>query len=198
MELADDAASALPAAADRRPVTTDQSAIPPAPALDDYAPRTLQSDVRVRGRLSPAECVQLGLNVTLALGHLHRHGLIHRDIKPANIIFLRGIPKLADIGLVTTFDGTCSFVGTEGFIAPEGPTSPRADLFSLGKVLYEISTGKDRKDFPEPLTGLGEQSEARGLAELNAVILKACAPDPGDRYQTAEEFHADLVLLNSG
>ena len=74
-----------------------------------------------RGRLPPAECVQLGLNLTLALGHLHRHGLIHRDIKPANIIFVGGIPKLADIGLVTSFADACSFVGTEGFIAPEGP-----------------------------------------------------------------------------
>jgi serine/threonine protein kinase len=47
-------------------------------------------------------------------------------------------------------------VGTEGFIAPEGSISPRADLFSLGRVLYDVSTGKDRKDFPEPPTGLGD------------------------------------------
>jgi serine/threonine protein kinase len=85
-----------------------------------YTPKTLQSEMRRCGRLPPAECVSLGLNLTLALGHLHRHGLIHRDIKPANIIFVQDIPKLADLGLVTTFDNTCSFVGTEGFIAPEG------------------------------------------------------------------------------
>jgi len=180
---------------------------------DTYTPKTLGQILREQGRLPPAECVQLGLNLTLALGHLHRHKLIHRDIKPANIIFVQGIPKLADIGLVTNFDDTCSFVGTEGFIAPEGPTSPRADLYSLGKVLYEISTGRDRKDFPEPATGFGEQSLTPALspsegerekgrgdasAELNAIILKACAVDALDRYQTAEEFHADLALLNSG
>jgi WD40 repeat protein len=163
-----------------------------------YLPRTLHSEMKLRGRLPPAECVQLGLQLTLALGHLHRHGLIHRDIKPSNIIFVQGIPKLADIGLVTPFDDTASFVGTEGFVPPEGPTSPRADLFSLGKVLYEISTGKDRKDFPEPPTGLGEDGDGEGLEELNAIILRACAFDPAERYQTAEELHADLALLNSG
>ncbi len=189
---------------------------PPAPGIiepDTYIPKTLGHILGQRGRLPPMECVQLGLNLTLALGHLHRHKLIHRDIKPANIIFVQGIPKLADIGLVTNFDDTCSFVGTEGFIAPEGPTSPRADLYSLGKVLYEISTGRDRKDFPEPATGFGEQpltpalspsegerEKGRGdtSAELNAIILKACAASAQDRYQTAEELHADLALLNSG
>lgn len=165
---------------------------------DSYGPKTLYRELKQRGRLPAMECVQLGLNLTLALGHLHRHGLIHRDIKPANIIFVQGFPKLADIGLVTSFDDTCSFVGTEGFVAPEGPTSPRADLFSLGKVLYEASTGKDRKDFPEPPTGLGETRDAPEVAELNAVILRACATDPEDRYQNAEEFHADLAWLNSG
>ncbi len=166
--------------------------------VSNYVPKTLGQVLRQQGRLAPAECVRLGLQLTLALGHLHRHGLIHRDIKPSNIIFVRGIPKLADIGLVTSFSGPCSFVGTDGFIAPEGPVSPRADLFSLGKVLYEISTGKDRKDFPEPPTGLGEECGMGELAELNAVVLRACAAEADARYQTAEELHADLALLNSG
>ncbi len=201
MELADDSNASEDEAGKRGQGEREQDQIPstPFPSFSpaNYCARTLQLDLQRRGRLPPSECVQLALNLTLALGHLHRHGLIHRDIKPANIIFVHGIPKLADIGLVTAFDETCSFVGTEGFIAPEGPTSPRADLFSLGKVLYEISTGKDRKDFPEPATGLGEQ-EDQALNELNAVILKACASDPQLRYQTSEEFHADLALLQSG
>jgi WD40 repeat protein len=163
-----------------------------------YVPLTLTTLTRSRGRLPAGECVQVGLQLSLALGHLHRHGLIHRDIKPSNIIFVQGIPKLADIGLVTPFDATCSFVGTEGFVPPEGPTSPRADLFSLGKVLYELSSGRDRKDFPEPPTELGERSEAREIEELNTIILKACAPDPAERYGSAAELHADLALVNSG
>ena len=120
-----------------------------------YIPKTLQEIVRKQTRLSFAECLQFTLPLNLALGHLHRHGLIHRDIKPSNIIFINGIPKLADIGLVSEVGEARSFVGTEGFIPPEGPNSPQADIYSLGKVLYEMSMGKDRTEFPEPFTGLG-------------------------------------------
>src|SRR5437899_12556155 len=50
---------------------------------DTYSPKTLHSEIRLRGRLPPEECVQLGINLSLALAHLHRNGLIHRDIKPS-------------------------------------------------------------------------------------------------------------------
>jgi serine/threonine protein kinase len=120
-----------------------------------YSPRTLVRDLHQRGRLPLEECLELGLNLTLALGHLHRHGLIHRDIKPSNIIFVSGVPKLADIGLVTEAHAANTFVGTEGFVPPEGITSPQADLYALGKVLYEAAMGKDRHEFPEPFTQIG-------------------------------------------
>lgn len=164
----------------------------------NYSPKTLRSEIEQRGRLAFDECLPVAMSLTLALGHLHRHGLIHRDIKPSNIIFVGGIPKLADIGLVTEVDEARSFVGTEGFIAPEGPNSPQADLYSLGKVLYEMSMGKDRMDFPEPFTDLGQAEDSHGLEELNVVIVKACATHRRDRYQTAEEMHIDLALLQSG
>src|SRR5687768_13358936 len=163
------------------------------PLLETYVPKTLQSEIRKRGRLPPDECVQLGLSLSLALAHLHRHGLIHRDIKPSNIIFVGSVPKLADIGLVTDLSDAQSFVGTEGFIPPEGPNTPQADIYSLGKVLYEISMGKDRKLFPEPPTLLGDSPDSARLEELNAIILKACASHPAERYETAEELTADLA-----
>ncbi|MCL4788016.1 MAG: hypothetical protein KJ070_14685 [Verrucomicrobia bacterium] len=164
----------------------------------DYQPRTLARDLHHRGRLPLEDCLQLGLTLTLALGHLHRHGLIHRDVKPSNIIYVGGVPKLADIGLVTEAQGANTFVGTEGFVPPEGPTSPQADLYALGKVLYEAAMGKDRHEFPEPFTQIGTDRESIALMELNAVLLRACAPDPRKRYATAEEMHADLALLHSG
>src|SRR6266511_2640248 len=114
-----------------------------------YVPRTLRAEQLRYGRLPVAECVRIGLTLTSALAHLHKQGLVHRDVKPSNIIFVDGVPKLADIGLVVETSEAKSFVGTMGFIPPEGPGTPQADLYSLGKVLYEISTGKDRQDFPE-------------------------------------------------
>jgi len=175
-------------------VSPDTSHLKP----ETYVPRTLARDLHHRDRLPLEDCLQLGLSLTLALGHLHRHGLIHRDIKPSNIIFVGGVPKLADIGLVTEAQGANTFVGTEGFVPPEGPTSPQADLYALGKVLYEAAMGKDRHEFPEPFTQIGIDHESVALMELNAVLLRACAPDPKKRYATAEEMHADLALLHSG
>ncbi len=64
-----------------------------------YVPRTLRFDLLHRGRLPFRECLSIGLNLATALEHLHQHGLVHRDIKPSNIIFVNGVPKLADIGL---------------------------------------------------------------------------------------------------
>ena len=142
--------------------------------------------------------VRLGLALTTALEHLHRHGLVHRDIKPSNIVFVNGIPKLADIGLVARAEATMSFVGTEGYLPPEGPGTVQADLFSLGKVLYEISTGHDRQQFPELPTGITELPDRAALAEFNEVLLRACAPDVKQRYESAAEMHADLALLQSG
>jgi WD40 repeat protein len=180
MELADDAA-------------TGQE-IDPA----HYEPKTLRSALKEKGRLPFEECVQLGIQLTQALAHLHKHGLIHRDIKPSNLIFVYGQPKLADIGLVAEQSEAKSFVGTEGFIPPEGPGTPQADIYSLGKVLYEMATGKDRHEFPELPTLIGETSDEMGLLEFNSVFLKACQTDIARRYQRAEQMREDLLLLQGG
>lgn len=196
MELADAAEVRNPgvADADSRPLqagTTDPCG---------YQPRTLRYDLLHRGRLPFDECLRIGLALATALDHLHRHGLVHRDVKPSNIIFVDGIPKLADIGLVARAEATLSMVGTEGYVPPEGPGTPQADLFSLGKVLYEMATGRDRQQYPELPTHLAEQgpTEMARMTELNEIILRACQPDPRQRYQSAAELHADLALLQSG
>ena len=96
----------------------------------NYEPRTLKSDLARHKRLSADESIRLGLSLTEALEALHARGLTHRDIKPSNIIFIEGVPKLADIGLVAA-SGQQSFVGTEGYVPPEGPgTAARRHLQS--------------------------------------------------------------------
>ena len=162
-----------------------------------YVPKTLKSELSRRSRLFVNECLTLGLSLSRAVAALHAQGLVHRDIKPANIIFVGGVPKIADIGLVAA-SGQGTFVGTEGYVPPEGPGTPGADVYSLGKVLYEISMGKDRLDFPALHTRLDELPDKASLLELNHVLLRACAADPAERYATAEELHDDLARLRDG
>ncbi len=163
-----------------------------------YRPRSLGSDLADRGRLSVAECIDLFHGLALALGHLHRARLVHRDIKPSNIIFVGGVAKLADIGLVAAAAEGGSYVGTEGYIPPEGAGTFGADIYSLGKVLYEAGTGKDRAHFPALPAEAADLAASGGLMELNAVWLKACATAPADRYRNTDELAADLALLRAG
>ena len=162
-----------------------------------YQPHTLRADLE-KGRLSAAKALEIGLALSEALSHLHSNGLVHRDVKPSNVIFVNGRPKLADIGLVTDASDQCSIVGTEGYLPPEGPGTPQADIFALGKVLYEAVTGLDRREFPKLPEDLRSWLDASNVFELNEIILKACAQDAKVRYQTCEEMHEDLALLGRG
>ena len=179
MELADDAV--------QRPVFDPKV----------YQPKTLKSELNRVTRLPANEVISLGLSLTSALAALHRHSLVHRDIKPANIIFVGGVPKVADIGLVSA-TGQGSFVGTEGYVPHEGPGTGQADIYSLGKVLYEISMGKDRLQFPELHTDLAELPDRELLMRLNEVLLRACSQDTSVRYATADEMHDDLDRVRDG
>src|SRR5436190_3426048 len=96
---------------------------------DSYSAKTLGKELAARGRLPAAESLFLGQNLAAALAHMHTHGLVHRDVKPANIIFVNGEPKLADIGLVALVTAARTYVGTEGYIPPEGPGSTQADIY---------------------------------------------------------------------
>lgn len=164
-------------------------------ALDPqkYVPRTLAQDMVRQRRLPIAECVRLGAAITSALGFLHRHGLVHRDIKPSNIIFVNGSPKLADIGLMVGMAEERAYVGTEGFIPYEGAGTVHADIYSFGKVLYEISTGLDRIKYPELPADLGDSSEDRNLVQFNAIVLKACRKVPFKRFKSAEQMMSTIL-----
>lgn len=216
MELADDAAGGpplAPPAADvqralsrtgNRSSTITATSTPAAAGTpqvitpEEYKPRTLSSEIQRSGRLPAGECVQAFLTLTAALSTLHRCGLLHRDLKPSNIVIVGGMPKLADIGLVAEAGAEMTFVGTEGFIPPEGPGTAAADLFALGRMFYEAFTGLDRMQFPSIPASPANMAEVKAMLELSAVAEKACAADPKKRYQSAEEMLADLALLHSG
>jgi len=180
MELADDA--------DGTPGSDDEAV-----DIVNYEARTLASDLAKFGPLSLQFCIETGRGLAGALGHLHRNGLTHRDVKPANIIFIRGKAKMADIGLVA-HSGQRSYVGTEGYVPPEGPGTAIADLYSLAMVLYEMHTGKDRLEFPELPTNLElpRTINRDDWRALNIVICRAGSPDPKKRFENADAFVAAL------
>ena len=164
-----------------------------------YQAKTLSSEMKASGAKSIIDTVNLGISLAGALGHLHEAGLTHRDVKPSNIIFVKGIPKLADVGLVAQ-SGQRTYVGTEGYVPPEGPGTSSADLYSLAMVLYEAHTKKDRLDFPELPTNLDipptvNRDEWR---QLNTVICRAGSPDPKKRYKTARALAIALREVIEG
>ena len=166
----------------------------------EYQPRTLRAD-NAQGewvKWDTDECIDVGLRLAEALDHLHERGLAHRDVKPSNVIFVHGKAKLADIGLVAA-RGQRTFVGTEGFVPPEGPGSAQADVYSLGKVLYEIATGKDRLSFPELPDVMPTGSAGKRWLELNRIICDICEPRVSKRgISTAAELADALRRVQKG
>ena len=144
---------------------------------DSYVPRTLFSDMQQYGnRPMPLDYVlEVGCQLSRALAGLHAQELAHRDVKPTNVIFINGRVKLADAGLVA-HSNQRSFVGTEGYIPPEGPGTPRADVYALAKVLYEMSTGMDRLNFPSLPAELPEGATHRRWIQFNNILCAAADP----------------------
>ncbi len=174
-----------------------------ATATDEFNPQhyvalTLKELLCRRKVLPAGEVIRLGAQLARALSLLHHHRLIHRDVKPSNIILVQGVPKLADVGLVSSSEATLSSVGTPGYAPPEGPGTQTADLYSLGKVLYELVTGLAPTEFPRLPPDAPARADAHDLAELNVVLLKACAVAPNRRYAGAELLAQDLELLAAG
>lgn len=167
------------------------------PAL--YAPGDLsrRRQQAPDGRLQPLECIRIGAELADALAFLHGIGLTHRDIKPGNVVFVNNRPKLADVGLIGEAkppEQVTTWAGTVGFMppSPEPPGTVAADIYGLGMLLYVISTGQRPAVFPALETSLMEGSQTPHFMRLNRVILKACQPEPGNRFPSAAEMRAAL------
>src|SRR5690606_15455587 len=113
-----------------------------------YQPLTLKRWCQRNGPLPLSDIRHHAIEVTQALANLHDAGLVHRDIKPSNLLVINGQATLADVGSVAEGAGRSDSIGTDGFIPPEGAGSTRADIYSLGKVFYELVTQRDRREFP--------------------------------------------------
>ena len=185
--------------------------------------QSLQDRLDVEGALPLAEIVRIGAQTAAGLAAAHARGLIHRDIKPANILLEEGSGnvKLTDFGLAKAAEDarltqTGFVAGTPLYMSPEqaqGDTVDyRADLFSLGGVLYAMATGRPPFEGSTPYIILRSVAEGqpRDIRETNPdipdwlanIIAKLLAKKPADRYQSAEVvsemlFQA-LIMLRAG
>ncbi len=166
---------------------------------DAYSAKNLAKEIKRRGRIPIEECLPLFLSLTEALQFLHQQRLLHRDIKPSNIIYVNGLPKFADIGLVTGITPTGregTSIGTVPYMAQTGLGTPAGDVYSLGIVMYEASTGCDPRAFPALPTTLVSRADSAEFFLLNEIFVKACEFDLQDRYASAAELRAALLELH--
>ena len=182
-----------------------------------YVPgESLRTRLGRSGALPVDEALRLLLEMTDAVAHAHRHGVVHRDIKPENVLLQHGHAVLTDFGVARAFSearqgdritGTGFFVGTLGYMAPEQLAGDplideRADVYALGVVGHEMLAGKPPFGQPEaralaaahlvtPPPALPELR--RGVSpEVAQVIERALAKDPGSRWKSAGDMRDAL------
>lgn len=181
---------------------------------------TLRDIIHTDGAMPPRRALEVIADACQALNFSHQHGIIHRDVKPANIMISNtGAVKVMDFGIARAIaDGgvsvtqTAAVIGTAQYLSPEQargePVDARSDVYSLGCVLYEILTGEPPFVGDSPVAVAYQhvredpvppsQKRAGISPELDAVVLKALAKNPENRYQSAAEMRADLVRVHSG
>src|SRR5882762_6894595 len=177
--------------------------------------RTLRDIVKTEGPLPGQRAMEIMADVCAALDFSHRHGIVHRDVKPANVMITKnGAVKVMDFGIARAVtDGqaavtqTAAVIGTAQYLSPEQArgeqVDARSDVYAAGCVLYELLTGEPpftgdspvavayqhvRED-PKPPSSVNP----RVPPQLDAIVLKALAKNPINRYQSSAEMRGDLV-----
>ena len=178
----------------------------------DYMPGgTLSDRIRDLGKMPVGEAVQVIMQIAAALDAAHRNGLIHRDVKPDNIMFAAdGTPKLADLGVAKIDDDrrtmvttTGMIIGTPAYMSPEQlmdshKIDARADIYSLGVVLYEMLAGRRPNSGSTAVELLAKAIKGEPLPDIRKicpevsaaiayVLSLMCAPKPEERPATSIE-----------
>ena len=169
--------------------------------------------LREQGMLPAAEALDIIKQSCRGLDHAHRMGVVHRDVKPGNLLRSdEGVVKLADFGIAKAVSDESSItqvgsvLGTASYLAPEQatgqPATARSDIYSLGVVAYQLLSGRLPYE-AQTLTELAlkQQREAPPLLDavnpdvtpaVAAVIDRALALEPEDRYDSADDLRAAL------
>jgi serine/threonine-protein kinase len=182
--------------------------------------QTLRDLMRGDGRLTPQRALEITAGVCEALEYSHRAGIVHRDIKPGNVMLTpAGAVKVMDFGIAravtaatATMTQTAAVIGTAQYLSPEQArgehVDARSDVYSAGCLLYELLTGQPpftgdspvavayqhvRED-PVPPSRLDPEL----TPSIDAIVLKALAKNPANRYQSSADMHADIERVLAG
>ena len=182
--------------------------------------RTLRELLRDDRRLLPERALEITDGVLRALDYSHRNGIVHRDIKPGNVMLTRAAEvKVMDFGIAravsdtqATMTQTAQVIGTAQYLSPEQArgerVDARSDLYSTGCLLYELLTGRPPFTGDSPVAIAYQHVRENPIppsrvdpeipAWADAIVLKAMAKDPADRYQSAAEMRTDIQRALSG
>jgi eukaryotic-like serine/threonine-protein kinase len=182
--------------------------------------RTVRDLLQDGHRLLPERSLEIIDGVLRALDYSHQAGIVHRDIKPGNVMVTRnGDVKVMDFGIAramsdaqATMTQTAQVIGTAQYLSPEQArgerVDSRSDLYSSGCLLYELLTGRPPFTGDSPVAIAYQHVRENPIppsrvdpdvpAWADAIVLKAMAKSPADRYQTAADMRADLQRAASG
>ncbi len=182
--------------------------------------QTVRDLLRSGQKLMPRRCLEIADGVLAALDYSHRNGIVHRDVKPANVMITPdGAVKVMDFGIAravadasSTITQTAAVLGTAQYLSPEqaqgGTVDARSDVYSAGCLLYELLSGRPpfvgdsavavayqhvRETPPPPSAFAAEVS-----ADADAIVMKALAKNPDNRYQSAAEMREDIDRALAG